>query len=631
MNTNTQNSPRNVPSLLALTLGSIGVVYGDIGTSPLYAFRESLAAAEGSGEPHMAVLGILSLILWSLMLIVTLKYVFLVLRADNHGEGGILSLMALAENAAQGKLAKRSGFILMLGIAGAALFYGDAVITPAISVLSAVEGLNLVTHHFTPYVIPIALIILIALFIMQQSGTKKVSQFFAPIMVVWFIVLALGGLNHITDTPQVMLALNPWYGFYFLTHHGFISFITLGAIFLSITGAEALYADLGHFGKKPIRIAWLYVIMPALLLNYFGQGALVLANPEAAENPFFLLYPDWALMPMVILSAMATVIASQAVISGAFSLTHQAIQLRLLPRLFVEYTSAFHVGQIYIPKINWLLLGGVVLLIALFRTSSNLAAAYGIAVTGDMVITTILVFIVMRYKWRWSLPLALVITIPMVCIDLTFLAANLIKFIQGGFVPLLLSSILILMMYTWCRGSSALHSQARGDDYTMETLIHELNHYPPQRVEGTAIYLTSNIHYAPSALIQNLRHNKVLHMHNYVLTLRFDTKPYVPEEERIVTQCLNKDFTRIFMNFGYMDTPNVTQALQLLPQHGIRLNMESTTFFISRRNIMPSAHFGMPLWQDYIFIALSSGASDAAAFFHLPPSCVVELGVQMTV
>ena len=625
-------SQRTIPSLSSLVIGSIGVVYGDIGTSPIYAFRESLSAAGHHGDALMNIYGILSLTLWALMIIVTLKYVMLVLRADNHGEGGILSLMALAQQTlVKHQSAKGAARILLLGMAGSALFYGDAMITPAISVLSAVEGLSLVTTKFTPYVIPIALVIIIALFMVQRQGTETVSRYFGPIMLIWFSIIAWGGLRHVIGHPQVLQAINPHYAFYFLFHHGFISFITLGAIFLSLTGAEALYADLGHFGKRPIRIAWTSIVFPALILNYAGQAALVLANPATAANPFFLLYPDWALVPMILLSGVATVIASQAVISGAYSMTHQAIQLGLLPRLHVYYTCDTNAGQIYIPKVNWLILAGVVLLIALFRNSSNLGSAYGIAVTGTMMITTVLVFIVMRYVWNWSFLLALAVTIPLMMMDLTFFAANLTKIIEGGFMPLLFSTLVIIMMRTWMRGSDMLHKQARPNHHTLESLIHELHHSLPKRVEGTAVYLTSNATYAPSALLQNLKHNKVLHTHNIILTLGTDTRPTLGDEERIRVVCVNKDFTRVFMNFGYMETPNVTKGILLLRGLGIKLNMMQTSFFISRRNIVTSDHYGMPLWQDRIFISMVHSASDAAAFFHIPPSCVVELGVQMTV
>lgn len=627
-----KSTPRG--QLASLTLGAVGVVYGDIGTSPLYAFRESLAATieqRGSVDAE-SIVGITSLVIWALMLIVTLKYVILILRADNHGEGGILSLMTLATNGVKDtNFARLTPSILMLGMAGAALFYGDAVITPAISVLSAVEGLELVTTHLTPFVLPIAVTIIIALFVVQVRGTEKIARFFGPIMALWFIILAIGGLIHVQDSPAIWAAFNPYHAIHFLTSHGHSSFIILGAIFLTATGAEALYADLGHFGKKPIRLAWFILVMPTLMLNYLGQGALVMANPTAASDPFFLLYPGWALLPMVILATLATVIASQAVISGAFSMTRQAIQLNLLPRFHIRYTSSSHSGQIYMPKVNWLLLAGVLLLIGLFRSSENLASAYGIAVTGTMIITALLLYIVMRKCWRWNMALCLAIILPLLCIDTVFFSANLTKVLHGGYLPLLFSTVLIIMMNTWWRGSEELHRQTHLHHYTMGVLLKNIRQYQPKRVMGTAIYLTSDSEYAPSALIQNLKHNQILHDHNILLTLCFNHEPYVPDEERIRIEPIDTDFQRIFLHFGYMESPNLTRSLTLLRARDIKLDMMNTTFFISRRNIVPSAKFGMPLWRDRIFIAMYEGASDAADYFHIPTSRVVELGVQMTV
>ncbi len=615
--------------LIGLTLGSIGVVYGDIGTSPLYAFRESLAEAariSGTLAPEM-VIGLLSLILWTLIVVVTLKYVLLLLRADNHGEGGILSLMALAQDATGG----RTKWVMMLGMAGASLFYGDAVITPAISVLSAVEGVKLVTETLQPYVVPIALVIMGLLFAVQFHGTEHVSKFFGPIMALWFVALAAGGIIHLADSPQVWKAVNPYHALYFLTHHGMASLIALGSVFLAVTGAEALYADLGHFGKKPIRLAWFSLVMPALILNYFGQAALVLAHPEAAENVFFMLYPEWALAPMVILATIATVIASQAVITGAFSLTHQAVQLGLMPRMLIRYTSAHQAGQIYIPRVNWLLLLGVIGLIEFFRSSSALAAAYGIAVTGTMVITALLAFVVMRQCWRWPLPLALAIALPLLIIDLTFLSANMTKLLAGGFIPILISICLILLMYIWVKGNRSLLEQAHDPNNSMERLLADVKQRSITRVEGTALYFTSNTDYAPSALVQNLKHNHVLHGHNYLLTLHYANQPYITDEERLRVEPISDDFTRLHLCYGYMEPPNVIRALRRLKYFNIELDIMRASFFISRRNIVPSAKFGMPLWQDHVFIAMANNASDAADYFHLPLSRVVELGVQMTV
>ncbi|NBO18548.1 MAG: potassium transporter Kup [Proteobacteria bacterium] len=620
-------NPAAHAGFLALTVGAMGVVYGDIGTSPLYAFRESMAAlaAQGGDITDAAILGIASLVIWSLLFVVTFKYVVLVLRADNHGEGGVLSLMTLARQ-------KRPGsHILLLGMAGAALFLGDAMITPAISVLSAVEGLKLATDTLTPYILPIATLIIIALFMLQARGTEHITRYFGPIMVLWFSALGLGGLVHLADTPKIWQAFNPTYGAELLAQHGSSSFIILAAVFLTVTGAEALYADLGHFGKKPIRAAWLGLVMPSLALNYLGQAAMVLSHPETAESPFFLLYPGWALLPMVGLATCATVIAGQAVITGAYSMTRQAIQLSLLPRMHVNFTSATQMGQIYIAKINWLVLAGVLLLIMAFRSSENLAAAYGIAVTGTMVITTLLLTVVMRHVWRWPLALMLLVIAPFFIIDMVFLAANLTKLAQGGFLPLLFSAGMMLLMHVWWRGSCELARQVREQHLTVDGLMTELCHRPPRRITGTAIFLTSDMQYAPSALLQNLKHNQVLHDHNILLTMCFENEPYITGERQVRVQSLNADFTRIYLHYGYMQQPNLSRSLAQLRAHNVKLDMMHTSFFISRRNIMPSAKFGMPLWKDRIFIAMYNSASDAADYFHIPPSRVVELGVQTTV
>lgn len=613
----------------ALVLGAVGVVYGDIGTSPLYAFRESLAAASGHGgaiETAM-VLGVLSLILWSLFVVVTVKYVALLLRADNNGEGGILSLMALTQRAIG-----RQPWVLFLGIMGVALFYGDSVITPAISVLSAVEGTKLITPVFKPYVVPMAMAIIIALFVIQQYGTEKVSRFFGPIMALWFASLAWGGLRHIADDAQVLQALNPAYALGFLMEHGFASLIVLGSVFLAVTGGEALYADLGHFGRRPIRIAWGGFVLPALVLNYFGQAALVLSHPEAASQSFFLLYPEEALIPMVILAMLATVIASQAVITGAFSLTHQAIQLGLLPRQVVQFTSKDQKGQIYLPRANWLLLAGVLFLIAMFRSSGSLAAAYGIAVTGAMAIDSLLMLVLARKIWRWNHLALGAIILPLIIIDLVFFSANLTKFFEGGFLPVLFSLALTTIMFTWVRGSRILHEAERGPRNTIESVLRELRAHPPRRVEGTAIYLSSNPNFAPSALTQNLKHNRILHEQNLIINLRFDPSPYIDNNQRLAVEKISDDFTRVTMRFGYMEPPNVSQGVRLLcARHGLDLDPMSTSYFISRRHIMPSAHFGMPLWQDKIYISLANNAANAADYFHIPLSRVVELGVQMNV
>ena len=498
-------------------LGSIGVVYGDIGTSPLYALREAIVAASGHAgtASSQAVLGVLSLILWALIIVVTLKYVVILLRADNNGEGGTLALMALAQRA----VSKGGGAIVLLGIISAALFYGDAVLTPALSVLSAIEGIKLVTATFEHYVVPLTLIILVALFAVQSHGTARVAAFFGPIMCVWFAVIAIAAVPQIMAHPEVLLAFNPLHAVSFMLHHGMIGFVTLGAVFLAVTGAEALYADLGHFGKRPIQTAWLFIVLPSLAINYLGQGALLIGDPKAIENPFFLMFPEWALIPMVALATMATVIASQAVITGAYSVTRQAIQLGLMPRFEIRHTSEAHSGQIYIPRINMLLFLAVMLLVALFRSSSALASAYGIAVTGTMVVTAMMGFIVIWRVWNWSPIAAAALIAPFLFLDITFLAANLFKVFEGGWVPLVLGGVVMLLMYTWRRGSRLLFEKSRKLEFPLADLVAMLEKRPPQRVPGTAVFLTSDPECAPTALMHSLKHYKVLHEKNVILTI----------------------------------------------------------------------------------------------------------------
>ena len=620
-------APRSNHRLFSLTLGSLGIVYGDIGTSPLYAFRESLAAIGGAMAGPPEVLGLLSLVFWTLLIIVTVKYILLLLRADNDGEGGILSLMALAKNGA----GKHTTRIILLGMIGASLFYGDAVITPAISVLSAVEGVHLLTHAFDPYIVPAAILIMVLLFVVQEHGTARVARFFGPVMALWFVAMALGGLRHLKDTPGIWHAIFPNHAIHFLTHHGFAGIVALGSVFLCVTGAEALYADLGHFGKKPIRLAWIAFVFPALLLNYFGQGALILKHPEAAADPFYLLYPGWALPGMVILATLATIIASQAVITGAFSLTYQAIRLGLLPRLQVYYTSQTEAGQIYVPHANWLLFIAVITLILLFRSSSHLAAAYSIAVTGTMVITALLTFIVMRQVWRWSLGQALAVMAPLLLVDVSFLGANMVKIVDGGYVPLLIGASLLLLMRTWVRGRAIMQSQLRNRRHSMEALITELRRNPPLRVAGTAVYLRADADYAPSALLQNLKHNRVLHEHNIFVTLRLSNHPHVPDDKRIEITSLDKDFIQVFFYFGYMESPNLAKGVALLRRADIPLDLMTTSFFISRRHVVASDNFGMPLWQDRLFIGMMDFNSGAASYFRIPSSRVVEMGTQVMV
>jgi KUP system potassium uptake protein len=604
------------------------VVYGDIGTSPLYAFREAVRAA-GDGGPvsRDIVLGVLSLILWALIIVVTFKYVLILLRADNNGEGGTLSLTALATRA----LGRRTAVVFILGVVGASMFLGDAVITPAISVLSAIEGLKLATPAFEHYVVPLTIVVLIALFAAQSRGTARVAAFFGPVMVVWFIAIAFAGLLHIRDDPGVLLAINPLYAVHFVVTHGTIGLVTLGAVFLAVTGGEALYADLGHFGRKPIQIAWFGLVLPALLVNYFGQGAKLLADPTAIENPFYRLVPDLFLLPMIVLSTAATVIASQAVITGAYSLVHQAIQLGLLPRLAILHTSAAHAGQIYIPRVTAALLVGVVLLVLLFRTSSALASAYGIAVTTTMVVDGMLGFIVIWKLWQWRWWKAALLVIPFVIVDSTFLAANLLKLFEGAWAPLLFGASMVLLIMTWRRGTGILASKTRRTEVPLETLLHNLEKKPPHIVPGTAVFLTSDPEFAPTALLHNLKHNKVLHEHNVVLTIITADTPRVIDEDRVRISPVSAHFSRVALRFGYMESPNVPKALAIARKHGWHFDIMSTSFFLSRRSLKPAAHSGMPQWQDRLFIALAKSASDATDFFQIPTGRVVEVGTQVTV
>lgn len=612
-----------------LTLGSIGVVYGDIGTSPLYAMREAVAAAmrhDGAISEPM-VLGVLSLILWALILVVTVKYVVILLNADNRGEGGTLSLMALAQSV----MGKNLVLIPLLGMIGAALFYGDAIITPAISVLSAVEGLKLVTPAFEPYVLPLTIAIIVALFLVQSHGTAAVAAFFGPITLVWFIAMAIAGLLHISDYPGIVKAFSPHYAVAFLASHGEAGLIALGAVFLAVTGAEALYADLGHFGKRPIRVAWSAVVLPALALNYMGQAALLLSNPAAIENPFFLLVPGWALLPMVILATAATIIASQAVITGAYSLTRQAIQLGLLPRMEIRFTSDTHAGQIYIPQVNWLLLAGVIALVAMFGSSSNLATAYGVAVTGTMVVTTTMAIFVIWRVWSWPLWRTLAVMLPLLAIDVIFLGANALKILHGGWAPLALGALIVVVMWTWRRGSRILFDKTRASEVPLADLVRQLERRTPHVTPGTAVFFTSDPESAPTALLHSLKHYKVLHETNVVLTIRASDLPRVADADRLKFEPLGEHFTRLVASFGFMETPNVPKILRLARKAGHRFDLMSTSFFLSRRNVRASRHGGMPLWQDKLFIALARNADDASHYFGLPTDRVIEVGSQITV
>jgi KUP system potassium uptake protein len=612
----------------ALALGSIGVVYGDIGTSPLYALREAVSHAkqQGASGPE-AVLGILSLMVWTLFLIVTVKYVLVLLNADNKGEGGTFALMALGQSVAK----RSSKLILVLGVAGAAFFYGDAVITPAISVLSAVEGLKLVAPQMDAVVLPLTITILLGLFIVQSRGTAKVAQFFGPVMLVWFATLAIGGLIHLIDDPRVFLALNPLLGIHFVLTHGVIGLAVMGLVFLAVTGAEALYADLGHFGRKPIQAAWLGLVQPALILNYFGQGALLLAHPEAIESPFYRLYPSWALIPMVILATSATVIASQAVITGAFSFTRQAIQLGLLPRLEIRHTSESVAGQIYLPRINQLLFVGVVLVTLTFRNSSNLAAAYGLSVTATMVIDSLMAFFVVWRCWKWPLWKAALLMVPLLQIEQAFLAANVLKIFEGGWLPLLVAAAIGIVVYTWARGTATLARATRKNEAELDWLVRKLEAKPPHRVPGTAVFLTGDPNSAPTSLMHNLKHNRVLHERNIILTIKTEDTPRVQRHERIQIERVADTFIKVVAHYGFMETPSVPKIIEHCRRKDLNIDIAATSFFLSRRSLKTTIKSEMPRWQEQLFIWLAGRAEDATEYFRIPSDRVVEVGTQVMV
>ena len=623
-----QHKASTTTAFLALTIGSVGVVYGDIGTSPLYAFREALVAAAGSGPiTENAVLSVLSLILWSLILVVTLKYVVILLRADNNGEGGTLSLTALAFRALGG----RTTPVLILGIIGAAMFYGSSFITPALSVLSAIEGLKVATPKFEPYVLPLTVIILVALFAVQSRGTGTIAIFFGPIMVIWFVVLAMAGLVQVVANPGVLAAVNPVYGIGFLTQHPIIGLVTLGFVLLAVTGGEALYADLGHFGRKPIQTAWFGLVLPALTINYFGQGALVLADPTTIESPFYRLMPDAMLLPMVVLATAATSIASQAVITGSYSITRQAIQLGLMPRLEIRHTSEAQHGQIFLPKVNMILLIGAIVLVALFQTSSALASAYGLAVATAMLMDGMLASIVIRYLWNWRIWSTALVMVPFILIDTTFVAATLMNFFNGAWVPVVIGAVIVLLITTWQRGMSLLAQKTRRIEVPLNSLIERLEAKPPHLVSGTAVYLTSQPDFAPTALLHNLKHNKMLHENNLILTVVTRDIPRVSKEDRVRIKQLSRRFRHVLLCFGFMETPNVPKAIGAARKLGLEFDIMSMSFFLSRRSLKPAAHSGMPRWQDRLFIRLSRSANDATEYFHIPTGRVVEVGTQITI
>ena len=611
-------------SSAALTLAAIGVVYGDIGTSVLYALKEVF----GSGHVPFTqanIYGILSILFWTLTVIVSLKYVVLVLRADNNGEGGLVAMLALASQAVKDKPRLRN-LLLAMGIFGTSLFYGDGVITPAISVLSAVEGLEVVSPHFKQGVIPLTLLVLFCLFVVQKRGTGGIGRFFGPITLVWMASIAALGVSHIVGHPEILWALSPHHALGFMLHQPGTSFIILGAVVLCVTGAEALYADLGHFGKRPIRIAWFAVVMPALVLNYFGQGALLLANPDAVKNPFYMMAPAWALLPLVGLATMATVIASQALITGAFSVTKQVIQLGYLPRLNILHTSVRDTGQIYIPFVNWGLFVAIVLAVVMFRSSSNLAAAYGIAVTLDMLITTVLTFFVLRYGWRYPLALCLGATGCFFAIDLAFFSSNLLKLFQGGWFPLLIGGAVFTLMMTWKRGRSLLNDKLRSDAIDLGSFLEAVFVSPPTRVEGTAVFLSAETGVVPNALLHNLKHNKVLHAQNLFVTVHNHEVPWIGLDRRLQIEPLGHDCWQVVIHYGFKNDPDVPRALQLLRGHGCDVEPMTTSYFLSRDTVIPSMGGGMAPWREKLFAQMHRNASAAADFLHLPNNAVVELG-----
>ncbi len=610
-----------------LTLGTTGVVYGDIGTSPLYAIRESLDRVAADGVTRHEVIGVVSLLVWALVIVVTCKYVWFLTRADNRGEGGVLSLMALCQSA----IGRGFGAVFVLGVAGGALFYGDALITPAISVLAAVEGLKLVTPVFEPYVVWIAAAILLALFMVQSRGTARVAIFFGPICAVFFLVMAGLGIRHIVDDFTILAALNPLNGLQFLINHGLGSLVALGSIFLAVTGAEALYADMGHFGAGPIRTAWMGLVFPSLVLNYLGQGALVLAHPETLANPFFLMAPGWMLLGLVILATLATIIASQAVITGAFSITRQAIQLGLLPRMLISHTSEEQEGQIYIGQVNVLLLLGVLALVLGFRSSGALASAYGITVTATMVVTSCLAFVLVHRKWRWSLGVALMLIAPFMLVDVGFFVASLFKITDGGYVPVGIAMVMALIMWTWARGTAILGRIALRDSLPVADFAAMIRKSSPLRTSGTAIFLTSDPDDTPRALLHNLKHNHVLHENTMLLTIRASDQPHVPNGEKLVIDRKVEGLVRVIATFGYMETPSMPRILALLREKGLDLNLMSTSFFLGRNSLRAARNTGMPLWQDRLFIRLYKMSATAIDYFRIPPNRVVEMGGQVTI
>ena len=616
--------------LSTLTIGAIGVVFGDIGTSPLYALKESFNPEHGIPLNEGTVLGILSLMFWSLMTLVTVKYLVFMMRADNRGEGGILALTALAQRCFRASSRGR-WIVTSLGIFGAAMFYGDGIITPAMSVMSAVEGLSLYAPALEKFVLPLSIGILVGLFAIQRHGTAVIGKFFGPTMIAWFAILAATGAIQITNNPGVLAAVNPYYSFAFLIEHKFAAFITLGAVVLCVTGGEALYADMGHFGRKPIRMAWFWLVWPALLLNYFGQGALLLTNPEAVKNPFYLMVPEWALLPMIVLASVAAVIASQAVISGAFSLTKQAIQLGYLPRFAINHTSEREEGQIYVPFVNWFMLVAIILLVLGFKNSSNLASAYGIAVTITMLIDTLLLFVVMTRIWRWNKYLALGLTGIVVGNDVMFLSACLTKVLDGGWFPLVTGVIMFTIMSTWWRGRLIVRKHSNEGAMPLKLFVDSLALSPPHKVPGTGIFMTTSPDGVPNAMLHNLKHNKVLHERVVILSVVIEDIPFVPKEDYVWIEDLSNGFWKVTGHFGFKETPDIPAMLADCKLQSMSFDMMDTSFFINRETLIATPGGGMALWREHLFVWMSHLAAKASDYFRIPSNRVVELGSQVEI
>ena len=624
--------PRLKQSQTALTIAALGVVYGDIGTSPLYAVKETFNPAHGIPLETLTILGGISAILWALMIVVSLKYVTLIMRADNKGEGGIMALLALASSAVRNH-PKRHAYVLLAGVIGASLFYGDAVLTPAISVLSAIEGLEVETTAFKPYVVPIAVIVLVMLFTFQRRGTAAVGALFGPVCALWFLSLATVGVYGIVQQPTILQALNPLHAIAFVTQHGFASFVVLGSVLLAFTGAEALYADMGHFGKSPIRIAWFSLVFPALALNYLGQGALLMSKPEAIANPFYLSYPAWALYPMVGLATAATVIAAQATISAAYSITKQAIQLGFLPRMNVLHTSAQAIGQVYLPAINWLLLIVILGAVIGFGSSTKLASAYGVAVTGTMLVDTLLTFFVIRYGWGYNLLLCLAATGFFLFVDAAFFSSSLLKVGDGGWFPLTIAAVVLVVMLTWRRGRAIVMDRLKNESIPLDAFLESLFRDPPHRVPGTAIFMVANPEAVPHALLHNLSHNKVLHERVVFLTVKITDVPWVPFDERVTVESMGHGCWRIRMQFGFKNLPDVPQALELCRVYGLAFEIMETSFFLNRETLIPVADVpgGMAIWRERLFATMSRNASGVIEYFNIPSNRVIELGTQIEI